>query len=163
MNFKGRVACVVALSVGVILVAASSAWAVSPVHAGKKVADKFLKKHLEAYDQKDLKALMALYAPGAVVVGPPRAARWIGKARIRAGFKAIFAREGRTRAAVRWLRAGRRGRVVWFSCELLASSLHGKKWLTVRLLWSGVLVKGKRGWLLIQTHLSLAPPVKRAK
>jgi uncharacterized protein (TIGR02246 family) len=134
-----------------------TAVAVTPVYAPRVVALKMLEAHNRAFTARDLNAVMALYAPDAVVIDSSASRVFIGREAIRSWFESIFLKPGETRGVYRLLTAGRDGRVVWFTTQLISSRVDQARNVTARLRLSGVLVKRAGAWRVVQLHVSLAP------
>ncbi len=134
-----------------------TALAVTPVYAPRVVAQRMLNAHNKAFIARDLNAVMALYAPDAVVIDHSAPRVFIGRAAIRGWFKSIFAQPGQTRNVYKLLSAGRSSRVCWFTTRVMSSRTDRGRTVTAKLRLSGVLVKKAGVWRVVQLHLSRIP------
>ncbi len=151
--------CVVCLSLLAILaLAGSAASAQTPVPAPVAEIIALLDKHDQAVNDKDLDALMALYAPGdtTVLMGTGPGERWVGKDEISDAYKHFFQdydKGSHTRDCF-WKTGASKGDVAWLSaiCKM-SDSKKGKK-REYGLNVSAVLERQDGTWLIRSMHFS---------
>jgi ketosteroid isomerase-like protein len=157
VEMKSRIFAISVLMTALFLSLVAAAGAVTPVYAPRVVALKMLEAHNKAFTARDLSAIMALYAPDAVVIDSSAPGIFIGRAAIRNWFKTIFLQPGQTRGVYQLLAAGRTGRAVWFASKLTSSRVDRGRTIIGRLYLTGVLVKKAGAWRVAQIHVSLMP------
>jgi uncharacterized protein (TIGR02246 family) len=125
--------CVVCLSlIAILILSSSAASAQTPVPAPVTEIIALLDKHDQAMNQKDMDALMALYAPGTttVLMGTGPGEKWVGKDEIKDAYTHFFEdydKGSHTRDCF-WKTGASSGDVAWLSamCKM-SDSKKGKK------------------------------------
>jgi len=158
-----RVTCVAVIFVLALVVAAPAvAGGIDP--GTEKEVKGFLDRQTQAYDKKDLNALMAMLAPDADVVmlgnGPDQ--RWVGSDRIKKAYESFLATYKSEVMKLTWTSIRAKGDVAWFAAKCVIHQMkkpEGKETLLIN--WTGVLEKRKDKWLLVQSHFSF--PIAKGK
>jgi uncharacterized protein (TIGR02246 family) len=148
---------------GALLLATFSSW--SPARSTQDQSDKteaeigaLLAKHDQAMTQKDMDALMALYAPGStnVMMGTGPGEKWVGMDEIKDAYAHFFQDydKGTPTHNCFWKNVASEGDVAWLTamCQT-TDSLKGKK-REFGLNLSAVFVRQDGKWLIRMMHFS---------
>ncbi len=117
----------------------------------------FLDRQMQAFADRDLKALVGMLAPDASVVmlgnGPDD--RWVGPAAIKKAYESQISQYQSETIKLTGTSIGAKGDVAWFATQArVVSTTKTDRQRKLRINWTGVLEKRKGKWLLVQSHFS---------
>lgn len=119
----------------------------------KEIKD-FVQKYQRAFQEKDIDAIMAMYATDAVLIGTGPGERFVGEEEIRGAYHEYFKAFDREEYTLTWHKAGTLGDVVWAAGMSHINSYFKNKKREFALNWTLVLVKQDGTWKFVQRHIS---------
>ena len=119
----------------------------------KEIKD-FVQKYHQAFQAKDIDAIMAMYAKDAVLMGTGPGERFVGQEEIRGAYNEYFKAFDKEESTLTWYKADNRGDVVWAAGMSHINTYFKNKKSEFALNWTLVLVKQDGTWKFVQRHIS---------
>lgn len=132
----------------------SLAWAAEPDAGFEKEIKGFVLKYREAFKEKDIDAVMAMYADDAVLMGTGPGERFVGKEEIKNAYIEYFKTFDKEEYTMTWSKVGKQGDVVWATGMTQFTSYYKNKKNEFALNWTTVLVKQDGAWKIVHRHIS---------
>ena len=119
-----------------------------------------LNNFLDSYKQRDIKGLMALFAPDddQVMFGTGIDEKRIGRDQIRFQAERDWAQTEALAFNFTWHQVSAAGPVAWVAAEGLGQGKVGGQEIEFPLRMTAVLEQRRNEWLLVQSHISLPAP-----
>jgi uncharacterized protein (TIGR02246 family) len=119
----------------------------------KEITD-FVQAYTQAFQAKDLDAIMAMYSENAVLLGTGPGERYEGMEEIRGAYMEYLKAFDKEESTLTWYKAASHGDVVWASgmSQLVDYFKNIKTQFAMN--WSLVLVKQDGAWKFAQRHIS---------
>ena len=137
----------------VVCFAGISVAAQSDADVEKEIME-FVQKYRQAFEQKDLDGVMALYAEDAVLIGTGPGERFEGAEEIRMAHAEIFKTFDKEESILTWHKSGGSGDVVWIAGMTSINTYFKNNKKEFALNWTMVLAKQKGTWKFVQRHIS---------
>lgn len=138
----------------VVVLAASPGLASEANSDAMAEIDQMIKSHNQAYDNKDIDAVMAFYAPDAVLMGSGPGERYDGTEEIRDAHIHFFESYDKQTSELTWHKTRVNGDVAW-SMSMKQYTLYNKNVKNeFALNWSVVLEKQNGKWVFVSLHFS---------
>jgi len=119
----------------------------------KEIKD-FIQKYQQAFQAKDLDAIMTMYTEDAVLLGIGPGERYVGEEEIRGAYIEYFKAFDKEEWTLTWHKFDNLGDVVWASGMSNINTYFKNKKGEFALNWSLVLVKKDSAWKFVQRHIS---------
>ncbi len=120
----------------------------------------FLNQYRDAFKMKNIDAVMAMYAPDAVLMGTGPGELYEGQDAIRKAHVEFFKSFDKEEPSIEWFKAGAKGDVAWIAAAVkFTSSLKDKKG-EFQLNSTSILEKRNGKWVFIVRHFSNLAPAK---
>jgi uncharacterized protein (TIGR02246 family) len=114
----------------------------------------FVQKYRQAFEQKDVDEVMAMYAADAVLMGTGPGERFVGAEEIRAAHLELFKSFDKEESTLTWHQAGTQGDVVWIAGMTHINGYIKNNKKEFALNWTMVLIKEEGTWKFVQRHIS---------
>ena len=144
----------IALAVALFVCIGNIGFAAETDSALEQEIKDFVQKYTEAFQAKDLDAIMAMYAEDAVLLGTGPGERFVGMEEIKGAYIEYFKAFDKEEATLTWYKAGSHGDVVWASGMSHVNTYMKNQKREFALNWSLVLVKLDGTWKFAQRHIS---------
>jgi ketosteroid isomerase-like protein len=117
----------------------------------------FLQKFSESYANRDLDALLALFAPDPDVVmyGTGADEKRVGLDEIKVQVERDWSQSDATSITYKWTSVSAAGPVAWVAADMAFQVQAGGQQMTLEGRLTGVLEKRRDEWLMVQGHYSL--------
>jgi ketosteroid isomerase-like protein len=114
----------------------------------------FVLKYRQAFEQKDVDEVMAMYAADAVLMGTGPGERFVGAEEIRDAHLELFKSFDKEESTLTWHLAGTQGDVVWIAGMTHINGYMKNNKKEFALNWTMVLAKEEGTWKFVQRHIS---------
>ncbi|MDB4303747.1 nuclear transport factor 2 family protein [Desulfosarcina sp.] len=122
--------------------------------AFEKEITEFVQKHRQAFKEKDIDGVIALYAEDAVLMGTGPGERFVGQEEIRNAHMEYFKAFDKEESTLTWHKTGKNGDVVWVSGMTHIRSFFKNNKRDFAINWTSVLSKQDGTWKFVQRHIS---------
>lgn len=137
-----------------MLLAASPCMAAEADSAVMTEIEQMLKAHGEAFDKKDLDAVMGFYAPEAVLMGTGPGERYEGTEEIKEAHRHFFESFDKQTSVPTWHKFGIKGDVAWGLVMKHYTAYHKNMKNEYALNWSTAIEKQNGKWVFVSVHFS---------
>lgn len=143
------------LSLIVVVVLAASPCVAAKADSGAKAEiGQIIKTHNQAFDNKDIDAVMGFYAPDAILMGTGPGERYDGTDEIREAHAHFFESYDKQRSELTWHKTWINGDVAWVMAMKQYTLYNKNVKNEFALNWSVVLEKRDGKWVFVSLHFS---------
>ncbi len=131
------------------------------VQIEKEIQDT-LKRYSEAYEKRDIKAIMGFFStdPGVILIDGISEFPIVGQDQIKMTYERDFSQILASRIEFTKTYVGANGDTAWFTTSLIGHIKVENQESPIPALWSGVMQKTGSRWLIVQAHFSYVPIVE---
>lgn len=144
----------IVMAMVIVVCFASTAFASEMDAKTEKEVVEFVKKYRQEFEQRNIDAVMAMYAEDAVLMGTGSGERWVGPEEIRNAYLEIFKTFDKEESTLTWHKEGEKGDVVWVAGMTHVNGYVKNEKREFALNWTMVLVKQDGTWKFVQRHIS---------
>lgn len=128
----------------------------------EKEIQETLKKYSEAYEKRDIKAIMSFFStdPGVILIDGISEFPIVGADQIKMTYERDFSQIQASRIEYTKTYVGGKGDTAWFTTSLIGHIKVENQESPIPALWSGVMQKTGGKWLIVQSHFSYVPIVE---
>ena len=121
-----------------------------------------LKKYADAYEKRDVKALIGFYSsdPNVIMIDGISEFPIVGLDQIKITYDRDFSQIQASRIEYTKTYVGGKGDTAWFTTSLIGHIKVENQESPIPALWSGVMQKTGGKWLIMQSHFSYVPIVE---
>lgn len=116
--------------------------------------NEFVQKYQQAFQEKNIDAIMAMYSEDAVLLGTGPGERYVGQEEIKDAYQHYFSAFDKEEGTLTWRRAGHQGDVVWVAGMSHMTTYFKNEKTEFALNWTLVLAKKDGAWKAVQRHIS---------
>lgn len=143
------------LSMVMVAVLAASPCMAAEADSGEmSEINQMLKAHGQAFDNKDIDAVMGMYSPEAVLMGTGPGERYEGAEEIKEAHRHFFESFDKQTSELTWHKFGVKGDVAWGMAMKHYTAYNKNVKNEYALNWSAVLEKQNGKWVFVSVHFS---------
>lgn len=128
----------------------------------EKEIQETLKKYSEAYEKRDIKAIMSFFStdPGVILIDGISEFPVVGQEQIKTTFERDFSQIQASRIEFTKTFVHGKAETAWFTTSLIGHIKVENQESPIPALWSGVMQKIDGKWVIVQSHFSYVPIVE---